>query len=122
MSDANYTPAQELKLREVYNPKALQNERDDQVASLAKEFDKKKRSIIAKLSRMELYVAKVRATKSGAPVIQKSALVEQIAKSVGVTAATIASLSKATKVSLQALADAVATVEDEADEIAEVTS
>ena len=87
--------------------KKAQAERDEQVKILSEEFGKKKRSIIAKLSRMDLYVAKVRATKTGEPVEHKKDIVAAIAENVGISVTLLTSLSKATKADLQSLAKAV---------------
>jgi 3-hydroxyacyl-CoA dehydrogenase len=107
MPDKNYTPEQELKLREVYQPEDTQEERDEQVAELANEMDKKVRSIVAKLSRMGIYVAKVRVTKSGEAVEHKKDIVADIAKAVGAATGSFASFSKATKADLQAFSKAL---------------
>ena len=106
-TDANYSPTQEQILRDSYTPTATQAERDEQVKILSEEFGKKKRSIIAKLSRMDLYVAKVRATKTGEPVEHKKDIVAAIAENVGISVTLLTSLSKATKADLQSLAKAV---------------
>lgn len=103
--DKNYTVEQEKTLLEKYTPKATQEIRDAQVKELAVEFGKKARSIIAKLSRMDIYIAKVRTTKTGEAVVQKKDLVSEIAKAVGLTATSLVSLSKATKADLQALSN-----------------
>lgn len=107
-TDKNYSADQEQTLRAVYIPSDSQEAREAQVAQLAEELDKKPRSIIAKLSRMELYVAKVRTTKAGEPVAHKKDIVADIAKAAGLTVEQVASFTKATKADLQTFAKATA--------------
>ncbi len=67
----------------------------DTVAKLASEFNKSTRSIVAKLVREGVYVAKPRVTKTGAPVVRKSELVAQIQGYLGVEVPTLEKASKA---------------------------
>ena len=67
----------------------------DTVAKLASEFNKSTRSIVAKLVREGVYVAKPRVTKTGAPVVRKSELVSQIQGYLGVEVPTLEKASKA---------------------------
>jgi hypothetical protein len=64
----NYTDAmvQQMVLQYTGNPTP------DTVAVLSKEFNKTTRSIVAKLVREGVYIAQVRVTKTGAPVIRNS--------------------------------------------------
>jgi hypothetical protein len=94
----NYTEANEARLREVYVPTATQDERVAQVASLASELGKSTRSIIAKLTTMQLYVPKEYRTKTGAKSVRKETIVTAIAIAVGV--ADLPGLEKANKNSL----------------------
>ena len=98
----NYTDEMVARMEEVYsaNPTRATAE------TLAVEFDKPVRSIIAKLSNMGIYKAQARTTKSGAPVVRKEELVAQIQASLGTQQ--LASLSKATKADLKTLAVLVA--------------
>jgi hypothetical protein len=105
----NYTVEQEQILVNTYNPQATQAERDQQVKDLSEQFGKNNnRSVIAKLSRMDLYVKKAKVTKTGEPVIQKGAIVSDIAKFLGLAATALESLSKATKADLQELSNSLA--------------
>ena len=73
------------------------------VEDLVIEFGKPKRSIISKLSNIGIYVpASKGKTKSGAPVVRKDDLVEQIQDALG-THLSLPSLSKATKNDLHTL-------------------
>ena len=73
------------------------------VEALASQFSKPKRSIISKLSNIGIYVpAKRSTTKSGAPVVRKDELVEQIQDALG-TQLSLPSLGKATKNDLHTL-------------------
>ena len=75
----------------------------DTVATLAQEFGKTTRSIIAKLSREGVYKAQPRTTKTGGPVVRKDELVAEIATMLGIDDSTIATVSKATKADLKNL-------------------
>ena len=75
----------------------------DTVATLAQEFGKTTRSIIAKLSREGVYKAQPRTTKTGEPVVRKDELVAEIATMLGIDDSTIATVSKATKAELKNL-------------------
>ena len=59
------------------------------------------RSIIAKLSNLGVYVAKVYTTKTGEPVVLKVQLLEQIAEALGEPVEKIESLEKCTKTTLK---------------------
>jgi hypothetical protein len=73
------------------------------VEALASQFSKPKRSIISKLSNLGIYVpASKGKTKSGAPVVRKDELVEQIQDALG-TNLSLPSLGKATKSDLLTL-------------------
>ena len=76
----------------------------DTVSRLATELNKSTRSIVAKLVREGVYVAKPRVTKTGAPVIRKADLVVMIQNAVGQELPT---LEKASKADLQLLLDSV---------------
>lgn len=99
---SKYTPAQEQRIRDA----AQEGPLNQAVATaLAAEFGPKftARSVIAKITRMELpYARKVAVSKTGAPVEQKEAIVAEIATLVG---ATLDGLDKAPKPALQKLRD-----------------
>ena len=82
--------------------KYVANPTRDTVESLANEFGKSVRSVIAKLSREGVYVAQPKVTKSGEPVVRKAELVAQIN---GHFDADLPTLVKASKADLQKLAD-----------------
>lgn len=91
----NYTPEMEARLKEVYDPNADQDTRDEQVAALAVELDKKPQSIRAKLVRMELYVAKEYRSKTGKKPVKKEDMVNEIASRLGILPEVMDSLTKA---------------------------
>lgn len=99
-SASNYDKKQVEKMLSTYDAKATQEERDAQIRELEAVLGKKSNSIIAKLSSLGVYVAKVRTTKTGGKVVQKSAIVSNIASLVGQNATKFASFSKATKADL----------------------
>ena len=96
-SKANYTPAMESILEKGYNPDASETERTSQVAALAVELDRTTRSVIAKLSNMQLYVPKTYKTKTGSNPVRKSQIVAAIAAKANVDEDIVGSLESATK-------------------------
>ena len=54
IKNVNYTKANEARLREVYSPTSSEAERTAQVNTLAEQLGKSSRSVIAKLTNMEL--------------------------------------------------------------------
>ena len=94
----NYTDEMVVCMTEQY----VANPTRDTVDSLAKEFGKTTRSIIAKLSREGVYVAQPRTTKTGEPVISKAQYVSAISNHFEVELPT---LVKAGKQDLQKLAE-----------------
>ena len=77
----------------------------DTVARLASEYDKSTRSIVAKLVREGVYVAKPRVTKTGAPVVRKADLVASIQDRMG--GIELPTLEKASKADLSNLLNAL---------------
>ena len=94
----NYTDEMVVSMTEQY----VANPTRDTVDSLAKEFGKTTRSIIAKLSREGIYKAQPRTTKTGEPVISKAQYVSAISNHFEVELPT---LVKAGKQDLQKLAE-----------------
>lgn len=94
----NYTPEQTLKLVADYTNGVT-------VDAIAQELGKSVRSIVAKLSREKVYVAKTYATKTGEAVIKKDTVADYIGESLGLSEADTESLTKANKVALKAIAD-----------------
>jgi response regulator RpfG family c-di-GMP phosphodiesterase len=101
----NYTDAmvQQMVLQYTGNPTP------DTVAVLSKEFNKTTRSIVAKLVREGVYIAQVRVTKTGAPVIRKAEIVSQIQELLGVDMPT---LEKASKYDLESLLCSITTMSE----------
>ena len=97
----NYTADQTAKMVSAYvaAPSA------DTVAELAKEFGKTVRSVIAKLSREKVYVAKTYKTKTGDAVVKKDEHADYIGEALGMNANDADSLTKANKTALKLIAD-----------------
>jgi hypothetical protein len=75
--------------------------------SLAVQFGKSSRSIIAKLSRMGIYVKPEYTTKTGDTPISKEEIVANIATLIDANVETLESLEKANKTALQTIYDAL---------------
>lgn len=75
------------------------------VDALAEAFDKPARSVISKLSAMNLYQKQERVTKSGAPVVKKEVFVAQVQERLG---AEFPSMEKMTKADLERLVSVLA--------------
>ena len=99
MASKNYTDEMVSQMVQSYQ----EQPNLETVASLAQEFGKTTRSIIAKLSREGVYKAQPRTTKTGEPVVRKDELVAEIATMLGIDDSTIATVSKATKADLKNL-------------------
>ena len=98
-SAVNYTEDMVASMTEQYEAEPTMAT----VEALAAQFSKPKRSIISKLSNIGIYVpASKGKTKTGAPVVRKDDLVEQIQNALG-THLSLPSLSKATKNDLHTL-------------------
>jgi len=72
------------------------------IEHLAEELGKSQRSVIAKLSKMGIYQAKARTTKTGDPIVSKLELLAQIEEALGIELPT---LVKAGKEDLRKLAE-----------------
>lgn len=94
----NYTAEQTESLINRFNT-------GESVESLAEAFGKTTRSIVAKLSREGVYVAK--AKTKGEARVKKEALVAQIANVVGVSEEEVGSLEKATASALALVLNAL---------------
>jgi uncharacterized protein (DUF2164 family) len=77
------------------------------VEAIATEMGKSVRSVIAKLSKEGVYVAKSKVAKANSPTLRKAQLIELIAAKVGATQESLESLEKATKEALEILAKAI---------------
>ena len=94
----NYTVEQTAKMVADYQSGVT-------VESLALELGKSARSIVAKLSREKVYVAKTYVSKTGEAVVKKDAVADYIAEALGLGEADAESLTKANKTALKAIAD-----------------
>ena len=98
----NYTSEQTVEMVSAY----VANPTQTTVETLAVNMGKTVRSVIAKLSREKVYVAKVYATKTGEAVAKKDDLADKLGALVEGTEAEIESLTKVNKTMLKKLLDA----------------
>ena len=96
----NYTEQMLKVMKEEYEVQPTR----DTVNSLADQFDKTERSIIAKLSALGIYQKQERVTKRGEPVTLKAELIERVQNQVG---RELPSLAKMTKPDLNNLINAL---------------
>jgi hypothetical protein len=94
----NYTPEQTAMMVADYQAGTT-------VESLALTLGKTVRSVVAKLSREKVYIAKTYATKTGEAVIKKDTVADYIGEALGLGEADTESLTKANKAALKAIAD-----------------
>ena len=94
----NYTKDQEASMIAEYK----MNPTRATVDVIAEDLGKSVKSVIAKLVTLKVYVKAVKTTKTGKPVIRKTALVEKINAHFGFA---MPSLVKATKQDLQNMVD-----------------
>jgi hypothetical protein len=94
----NYTPEQTLKMVADYQAGIT-------VDAIASELGKSVRSIVAKLSREKVYVAKAYTSKTGEAVVKKDTVADFIGEALRLSEADTESLTKANKVALKAIAD-----------------
>lgn len=99
----NYTAEQTEKMVSAY----AASKTEETVKALALEMGKSVRSIVAKLSREKVYVAKTYKTKTGAVVVKKDELADKIGAALGMKESDIESLTKVTKPALMAILAAV---------------
>lgn len=100
----NYTAEQTAFMVEAYSA----NPSSATVEMLAVKFGKTARSIIAKLSREKVYVAKTYETKNGEKPVKKDSVADAIGNILGMTDAEKESLAKANKTALQKVFNALA--------------
>jgi hypothetical protein len=98
---ANYTPEMTAKMVDMYVEQKLT------VETIAEAIGKSVRSVVAKLSREKVYVAKVYKTKTGEAVAKKDAVADSIGEFLGMSENDIESLTKANKNALKLIADAL---------------
>ena len=94
----NYTTEQVAEAVERYM-------RGDSVEAIAKDLGKTTRSVVAKLSREGVYVAKSKAKATAR--VRKDVLVKQIADAIGASEEQLDSLEKATSTALALILNAV---------------
>ena len=94
----NYTAEQTAKMIADYQSGMT-------VDSIAETFGKTVRSVVAKLSREKVYVAKAYKTKSGETPIKKDVHADFIGDALGLTESDTESLTKANKIALMKIAD-----------------
>lgn len=94
----NYTEDQSAKMIADYQSGVT-------VEMIAQELGKSVRSVIAKLSREKVYIAKVAASKTGEAVIKKDQVADAIALLVGLSEPEAESLTKANKTALKKIFD-----------------
>lgn len=97
----NYTPEQTAKMVSDYQSGIT-------VESIAEALGKSVRSVVAKLSREKVYIAKTYTTKSGEPVAKKDMVADAIGAVLGLTEAETESLTKANKAALSKIFAALA--------------
>ena len=99
-ASGNYTAEMIETMREEYE---LEPTRET-VNSLAEQFDKTPRSVIAKLSALGVYQKVERVTKRGEPVVKKEVFIAQIQNALG---RELPSLNKVNKADLVAMVEAI---------------
>jgi|19_taG_2_1085344.scaffolds.fasta_scaffold07397_5 Tfp pilus assembly protein PilP len=109
----NYTPEMVATMLDTYSPEASQDERDAQVNQLVVDLGRSKRSIVAKLSSLKVYVPKEYKTKQGAKPVSKAALVSVVASVCGADEDVFDSLEKANKNVIERIIARFASYEDE---------
>jgi nanoRNase/pAp phosphatase (c-di-AMP/oligoRNAs hydrolase) len=97
----NYTPEQTAQMVADYSNGTT-------VEAIAEKMGKTVRSVVAKLSREKVYVAKTYVSKTGAPVVKKDAHADAIGAILKMTENEIESLTKANKTALEKIFQALA--------------
>jgi K+/H+ antiporter YhaU regulatory subunit KhtT len=97
----NYTAEQTLQIVNDYQNGVA-------VEIIAQNLGKSVRSIVAKLSREKVYIAKTYTTKTGETVAKKDAVADAIGAVLGMTEPEIESLTKANKTALAKIFAALA--------------
>ena len=105
---ANYTPEQTAELLAAYDPTASQEERDQVIETFAHKFGKGVRSIVAKLSREEVYVKKTPETKGKREGKNKDDLAQAIGAVLNLSEGEVDSLTKANLTALDKVFQALA--------------
>ena len=97
----NYTPEQTAQMVSDYSNGIT-------VEAIAEKLGKTVRSVVAKLSREKVYIAKTYVSKTGAPVVKKDAHADAIGAILKLTESEIESLTKANKTALEKIFSALA--------------
>ena len=97
----NYTPEQTAKMVSDYAAGVT-------VENIALELGKTIRSVVAKLSREKVYIAKSYTSKTGAPVVKKDAHADAIGAILNMSENEVDSLTKANKTALEKIFTALA--------------
>jgi hypothetical protein len=92
----NYTPEMTVEMVATYSA----NPSQETVVLLAEKFGKTVRSVVAKLSREKVYVAKTYETKKGEKPVKKDSMADAIGSILRLTEAETDSLAKANKTAL----------------------
>lgn len=100
----NYTPEQTAELVSAY----VANPTQETVVMFAEKFGKTVRSVVAKLSREKVYIAKTYETKNGEKPVKKDSVADAIGAVLKMTEAEIESLTKANKSALAKIFTALA--------------
>ena len=100
----NYTPEQTVQVVALYQSGIA-------VEQIALDMGKSVRSIVAKLSREKVYVAKVATSKNGEPVVKKDMVADAIASMVNLSESEAESLTKANKTALQKIFECLNSME-----------
>lgn len=100
----NYTPEQTAELVAAY----VATPSTETVAMFAEKFGKTVRSVVAKLSREKVYVAKTYVSKTGEKPVAKDTVADAIGAVLKMTEAEITSLAKANKTALAKIFEALA--------------
>ncbi len=100
MKAQNYTPEQAEQMIAEYKA-------GTSVEQIAETMGKSVRSVVAKLSKEGVYVAKSYVSKTGAKPVKKDAVADEIAQIVQLTEAETESLTKANKTALAKILAAV---------------
>lgn len=103
----NYTPEMTAEMVKAYKAETSQEGRLAVVEAMAEKFGKSVRSVVAKLSREGVYVAKQYQTKNGSKPVRKEQLVEDIADVFNISMDKVEGLEKAPKRALEAILNAV---------------
>jgi nanoRNase/pAp phosphatase (c-di-AMP/oligoRNAs hydrolase) len=101
MKTINYTPEQTAQM-------VLDYSNGTTVEAIAEKMGKTVRSVVAKLSREKVYIAKTYVSKTGAPVVKKDAHADAIGAILKLSENEIESLTKANKTALEKIFSALA--------------